>query len=73
MNIATCRRATLAHLVVALALLAAAPAGAAPGQTARYHGAIAGCQAQANVERRTVTCLVPIIDWNPKTWEDCNA
>jgi tetratricopeptide (TPR) repeat protein len=21
--------------------------------------------------RKPVTCLVPLIDWNPKTWEDC--
>jgi TPR repeat protein len=36
-----------------------------------YFGTIRGCQAEANVMRTTVTCLVPIIDWNPKTWEDC--
>lgn len=37
----------------------------------RYMSAINGCQAQADREQRTVRCLVPIIDWNPKTWEDC--
>jgi uncharacterized protein len=36
-----------------------------------YFGTINGCQAQANLTRTTVTCLVPIIDWNPKTWQDC--
>ena len=36
-----------------------------------YFGTINGCQAQADLTRTTVTCLVPIIDWNPKTWEDC--
>ena len=36
-----------------------------------YFGTIRGCQAEANIMRTTVTCLVPIIDWNPKTWEDC--
>ena len=33
--------------------------------------AINGCQAQANQAGHTVTCLVPVIDWNPKTWQDC--
>ena len=36
-----------------------------------YFGTVNGCQATANVTRAPVTCLVPIIDWNPKTWEDC--
>jgi TPR repeat protein len=36
-----------------------------------YFGTIQGCKAQAYVMRTTVTCLVPSIDWNPKTWEDC--
>ena len=37
----------------------------------RWSSTVQGCQAQADVERRTVTCLVPVIDWNPKTWQDC--
>jgi TPR repeat protein len=36
-----------------------------------YFGVVNGCQARADLTRTTVTCLVPIIDWNPKTWEDC--
>jgi hypothetical protein len=30
-----------------------------------------GCQLRANAEGRAVTCLVPGVDWNPKTWESC--
>ena len=41
------------------------------GRVEHYVGTVNGCQAQADVTRTTVTCLVPIIDWNPKTWEDC--
>ncbi len=37
----------------------------------RYLSTINGCQAQADREGRSVRCLVPAIDWNPKTWEDC--
>jgi TPR repeat protein len=37
----------------------------------RYMSAITACQARADREGRTVTCLVPGIDWNPKTWDDC--
>lgn len=37
----------------------------------RYFGTISGCQATADVTRTPVTCLVPVIDWNPKTWQDC--
>jgi hypothetical protein len=33
--------------------------------------AINGCQLRANAEGRSVTCLVPSVDWNPKTWESC--
>ena len=40
-------------------------------RVSRYMSAINGCQAQANREGRTVRGLVPSIDWNPKTWEDC--
>ena len=36
-----------------------------------YVGTVNGCQATAYVTRTTVTCLVPIIDWNPRTWEGC--
>jgi TPR repeat protein len=36
-----------------------------------YSLAVSGCQAEANLLRAPVTCLVPVIDWNPKTWEDC--
>jgi TPR repeat protein len=36
-----------------------------------YMSAINGCQAQANQTGQAVTCLVPVIDWNPKTWQDC--
>ncbi len=36
-----------------------------------YVGTVNGCQATADVTRTTVTCLVPLIDWNPKTWEGC--
>jgi TPR repeat protein len=37
----------------------------------RYMSAINACQARADQAGHTVTCLVPVIDWNPKTWEDC--
>ena len=37
----------------------------------RWMSAINGCQAQANRTGQAVTCLVPVIDWNPKTWQDC--
>jgi uncharacterized protein len=37
----------------------------------RWQRAIDGCQAQANSTGQPVTCLVPAIDWNPKTWQDC--
>ncbi len=37
----------------------------------RYASAVAGCQNAANQAGHTITCLVPVIDWNPKTWEDC--
>ena len=33
--------------------------------------AISGCQLRANAEGHAVTCLVPGVDWNPKTWESC--
>jgi hypothetical protein len=33
--------------------------------------AINGCQAAANLSGHSVSCLVPVIDWNPKTWEGC--
>ncbi len=36
-----------------------------------YFGTVNGCQARADVTRSPVTCLVPIIDWSPKTWEEC--
>jgi TPR repeat protein len=36
-----------------------------------YMSAINGCQAQANQAGHAVTCLVPVVDWNPKTWQDC--
>jgi TPR repeat protein len=36
-----------------------------------YFGTLNGCQAQADLTRTSVTCLVPVIDWNPKTWQDC--
>ena len=41
------------------------------GRVASYMSAINGCQLRANVEGRAVTCLVPGVDWNPKTWESC--
>jgi uncharacterized protein len=28
-------------------------------------------RAAANAEGHAVTCLVPGVDWNPKTWESC--
>ncbi len=37
----------------------------------RYTDAINACQAQANRSGHSVTCLVPGVDLNPKTWEDC--
>ena len=36
-----------------------------------YMSAINGCQARANAQGSPVTCLVPGVDWNPKTWETC--
>jgi hypothetical protein len=36
-----------------------------------YMNAINGCQARANLAGHAVSCFVPGIDWNPKTWEDC--
>jgi uncharacterized protein len=36
-----------------------------------YSLTVAGRQAEANLLRQTITCLVPVVDWNPKTWEDC--
>ena len=30
-----------------------------------------GCQLRANAEGHAVTCLVPGVDWNPKTWQTC--
>jgi hypothetical protein len=41
------------------------------GRVASYMSAINGCQLRANAEGRAVTCLVPGVDWNPKTWESC--
>ena len=41
------------------------------GRGASYMSAINGCQLRANAEGRAVTCLVPGVDWNPKTWESC--
>jgi TPR repeat protein len=41
------------------------------GRVASYVSAINGCQLRANAEGRAVTCLVPGVDWNPKTWESC--
>ncbi|HEX5531202.1 MAG TPA: hypothetical protein VFZ82_16660, partial [Methylomirabilota bacterium] len=41
------------------------------GRVAAYMSAINGCQARADAEGRTVSCLVPGVDWNPKTWESC--
>lgn len=40
-------------------------------RVAGYMSAINGCQARANLAGHAVTCLVPVIDWNPKTWDDC--
>lgn len=40
-------------------------------RVASYMGAINGCQGRANLAGHAVSCLVPNIDWNPKTWEDC--
>jgi TPR repeat protein len=37
----------------------------------RWQRAIDGCQSLANSTGHSVTCLVPAIDWNPKTWKDC--
>ena len=36
-----------------------------------YMNAINGCQARANAQGSAVSCLVPGVDWNPKTWESC--
>ncbi len=36
-----------------------------------YMNAINGCQARANAQGSAVTCLVPGVDWDPKTWETC--
>lgn len=41
------------------------------GRVASYMSAINGCQLRANAEGRAVTCLVPGVDWDPKTWESC--
>jgi len=41
------------------------------GRVASYMSAINGCQLRANAEGHAVTCLVPGVDWNPKTWESC--
>jgi TPR repeat protein len=41
------------------------------GRVAAYVSAISGCQARANAEGHAITCLVPGVDWNPKTWESC--
>jgi TPR repeat protein len=41
------------------------------GRVGSYMSAINGCQARADAAGRTVTCLVPGVDWNPKTWESC--
>jgi hypothetical protein len=37
----------------------------------RYVDAINSCQAQADRAGHTITCLVPVVDLNPKTWQDC--
>lgn len=37
----------------------------------RYTDAINLCQAQANTAGHSVTCLVPGVDLNPQTWEQC--
>ena len=36
-----------------------------------YMNAINGCQARANAQGSAVSCLVPGVDWDPKTWETC--
>jgi len=36
-----------------------------------YLNVINGCQARANAQGSAVTCLVPGVDWDPKTWETC--
>jgi TPR repeat protein len=36
-----------------------------------YMNAINGCQVRANAQGSAVTCLVPGVDWDPKTWETC--
>jgi TPR repeat protein len=36
-----------------------------------YMNAINGCQARADAAGHAVSCLVPGVDWNPKTWESC--
>jgi len=41
------------------------------GRVASYMSAINGCQLRANAEGHAVMCLVPGVDWNPKTWESC--
>lgn len=41
------------------------------GRVESYMNAINGCQAWANSAGRAVSCLVPSIDWNPKTWAEC--
>lgn len=40
-------------------------------RVAAYVSAINSCQALANAQGSPVTCLVPGVDWNPKTWETC--
>jgi TPR repeat protein len=36
-----------------------------------YMNAINGCPSAANLAGHAVSCLVPSIDWNPKTWAEC--
>jgi TPR repeat protein len=37
----------------------------------RYVDAINLCQAQADRAGHSLTCLVPAVELNPKTWKDC--
>lgn len=41
------------------------------GRVTAYMNAINGCQARADAAGHAVSCLVPGVDWNPKTWESC--
>jgi hypothetical protein len=41
------------------------------GRVQQHATAIGACQSWANSAGHPVTCFVPAVDWNAKTWEDC--